>query len=182
MLKFDSEKHQYYMEIPSVTQIIRSVVLPNQYDGVPQHILDKAAEWGTAIHDAIERDSSVMLDEEQTLLFNSYKKLVDEHHIKIIKKEQMVFYDGEIKYAGTYDCLADILGAKVLIDIKTTYKLDLDYLSYQLSFYAMAIPEKIDALYVIWLPKKGKAQFIKIDRVPDEILKETLKRYKESIC
>lgn len=94
----------------------------------------------------------------------------------------MVFYDGEIKYAGTYDCLADILGAKVLIDIKTTYKLDLDYLSYQLSFYAMAIPEKIDALYVLWLPKKGKAKFIKIDRVPDEILKETLKRYKESIC
>jgi len=134
MLKFDSEKHQYYMEIPSVTQIIRSVVLPNQYDGVPQHILDKAAEYG------------------------------------------------EIKYAGTYDCLADILGAKVLIDIKTTYKLDLDYLSYQLSFYAMAIPEKIDALYVLWLPKKGKAKFIKIDRVPDEILKETLKRYKESIC
>ena len=65
----------------------------------------------------------------------------------------MVFYDGEIKYAGTYDCLADILGQKCLLTSRHTYKLDLIFIL-PIIVYAMAIPEKIDALYVLWLPKK----------------------------
>ena len=73
MLKFNSETHQYYFEIPSVSAILRATVFKDKYKNVPEHILQAAADFGTAIHDAIERDNDIFLDDIQKEKFKEYK-------------------------------------------------------------------------------------------------------------
>ena len=106
-------------------------------------------------------------------------ELSKQFNLKILSAEKVVYYKN--LYAGTYDQLCDMLGAIVLVDIKATYNLDKDWLSYQLSFYAMAIEWllniKIDSLWCMWLPKRKKGQFVKIDRLPNELLLTILSRY-----
>lgn len=180
MLKFNSETHQYYFEIPSVSQILRATVFKDKYKNVPEHILQAAADFGTAIHDAIERDNDIFLDDIQKEKFKEYQEIKKEHNIKIVAQEQMVYFDGEVKYAGRYDMLAEINGELTLIDVKTTYALDKEYISYQLSFYAMALekmgypPKK---LAPIWLPKRKKGKLVYVERIPNERLLEVLREY-----
>ena len=180
MLKFNSETHQYYFEIPSVSAILRATVFKDKYKNVPEHILQAAADFGTAIHDAIERDNDIFLDDLQKEKFNEYQEIKKENNIKIVAQEQMVYYDGDVKYAGRYDMLAEIDDELTLIDTKTTYSLDKKYISYQLSFYAMALerlghsPKKLAA---VWLPKRKKGKLVYIDRVPNERLLEVLREY-----
>lgn len=152
----------------------------DKYKNVPEHILQAAADFGTGIHDAIERDNDIFLDDIQRAKFNDYQEIKKENDIKIVAQEQMVYHDGEVKYAGRYDMLAEIDGELTLIDVKTTYALDKEYISYQLSFYAMALerlghsPKK---LATVWLPKRKKGQLVYVERVPNERLLEVLREY-----
>ena len=93
-------------------------------------------------------------------------------------QEQIIHYND--LYAGRFDMIAKIGGKICLCDIKTTAELDMEYLSWQLSFYELATGKQFDNLYAIWLPKKELGQLVKIQRKTKEELKNKLKEFMES--
>lgn len=184
MLEFIENDHIYLYEgviIPSVSEILR-FIFPDKYADVPEFILREAAEHGTLVHELTERldlgESLEDLGEINYIVKSSLEqhlKLVKKHKIKPIEMEQRVHYKG--LYAGTFDLIADVDGKRSLIDRKTTYELDKEYISWQLSFYELAYGEKFDKFYVEWLPKKELGQLIEIERIPKEKLTEMLEKY-----
>jgi hypothetical protein len=74
---------------------------------------------------------------------------------------------------------AIIDGDMSLVDIKTTYKLDREYLSWQLSFYELATGKQFEKLYCIWLPKRKGAELVEIERKSKEDIMKLLEVYYE---
>jgi hypothetical protein len=162
MVEFIKETHQYLVDgilVPSVSTILKHTIFADKYKEVPDHILKNAAAFGTAVHEAIENDDTLFLDEQQRKVYDEWKRLQQEENIVPIKQEQIVHFDKE--YAGTFDMIAEIQGEKCLVDIKTTYNLDIEYLSWQLSMYALAYGHQ-GKIYAVWLPKRKNAQLVEI--------------------
>ena len=83
-----------------------------------------------------------------------------------------------MSYASSIDIIFDDL---TLADIKTTSRLDMEYLSWQLSIYAhlfeMQNPGlKVPRLLAIWLPKPryGRSMLVDVQRKPIEAIKVLL--------
>lgn len=192
MIEYIEQEHLYLYEgmiIPSVTQIL-DFIFPNKYSNIPAEILRNKADYGTKVHELIE-----ILDQEQTFVnepiielkkvykFNyiieeslkQYLKLKKEHEIEITSQEQIVCYKG--LYAGRFDKEGKVNRESALLDIKTTTELDIEYLSWQLSYYELASGKKYDKLYAIWLPKKNLGKLVEIERKPKKELLRVLKEY-----
>lgn len=195
-ITFLEEQHIYLVGgviTPSVSEILH-FIFPDKYKGVDKRILNKKAEYGTKIHESIEMyeaNIKTMAIEEafdvtvqamdltyiQEASLRQYIKLKRENLLQVLSQELMIQYEG--KYAGRFDMIADIGGNVCLCDIKTTAELDEEYLSYQLSYYELAIGKKFDKLYAIWLPKKGLGVLKEIKRKPKKILIEKLNEFME---
>lgn len=196
MIDFLEEPHIYLVNgiiTPSVSEILH-YIFPDKYKGVNRKILNKKAEYGTTIHESIEmyeaNIKTMQLDEAfnvviqakdlsyiQEASLRQYVKLKREKNIEVLSQELMIQYEG--KYAGRFDMVANVNGAISLCDIKTTAELDEEYLSYQLSYYELAIGKTFDKLYAIWLPKKGLGVLKEIKRKPKKILLEKLNEFLE---
>ena len=178
---FSEEQHTYHtMEgvlLTSVTQMLRRQLFADMYAGVPQSVLNAAAEYGTSIHNEIE-----MMDffgtEPTSESAKAYKEM--RHAYQPIGNEYLVHSES---HAGTIDCVWQAEdGSLVLADIKTTSKLHTDYVMWQLSVYAYMFElcnpcKTITRLFCAWLPKPqyGKPTLQEIDRVPAEVIAELLK-------
>ena len=182
---FDEEKHEYRLGnkiLPSVTTILENTIFDKKYDGIDEEVLNKAAQRGSLVHKEIEdyiKRGTLGFSEE---LYN-FITIKEEKQLKNIQSELKVHNDD---IAGTIDILA-IKGGKsvkkktILADIKTTYKLDKEYVSWQLSFYAYILEHtsdiKIEELYAIWL-KGDKSDFVKVERKTDKQIEDTLEAFK----
>lgn len=187
MLEFIEQEHLYLYNgviIPSVSEIL-AFIFPDKYKDVPKFILEEKAEYGTLVHKLCEElDLGKTIDElKKEYKFNYIAEASLEQHLLLkqrysinpILMEQRVCYKG--LYAGTYDLIAYVKDKHCLIDRKTTVELDLEYLSWQLSFYELACEFKFDEVYVEWLPKKGLGQLVKIKRKKKKELLEVLEKY-----
>lgn len=179
MIYYD-DTHTYLSDwgiiIPSVTNIVAHAT-GKTFTNIPPAILDNARNFGTTIHSAIEKyltswQQPEFEDEKLKNSWSNFMKLYEEHIGKDHKLEQMINY--EDRYAGRYDCLSD----GCIIDFKTSHKLDIESLSWQLSYYDLALGGG-HKLYGLWLPKKGKGKWQEIERIPDEKLLENLKSYEQ---
>lgn len=180
MIEFIEETHTYLLNgviIPSVSTILSATLFKDKYGNVPPHILKRAAEFGTGVHKAIETGDWLPLDDKQYEVYMRYLKLVKRANIKPLAHEKIVSY--ETLYCGTYDMEAIIDGDMSLVDIKTTYSLDREYLSWQLSMYELATGKQFDKLYAIWLPKRKGAELVEIERKLPQEIEWLLKKYKE---
>lgn len=195
-ITFLEEPHIYLVGgviTPSVSEILH-YIFPDKYKGVNRKILNKKAEYGTTIHESIEmyeaNIKTMSLKEAfdvviqakelsyiQEASLRQYLKLKTRYNIEVLEQEMMIQY--EKKYAGRFDMVANVNGALSLCDIKTTAELDEEYLSYQLSYYEMAMGKKFDKLYAIWLPKKDIGQVVEIKRKPREVLIKKLNEFLE---
>lgn len=195
-ITFLEEPHIYLVDgviTPSVSEILH-YIFPDKYKGVNRKILNKKAEYGTTIHESIEmyeaNIKTMSLKEAfdvviqakelsyiQEASLRQYLKLKTRYNIEVLEQEMMIQY--EKKYAGRFDMVANVNGALSLCDIKTTAELDEEYLSYQLSYYEMAMGKKFDKLYAIWLPKKDIGQVVEIKRKPREVLIKKLNEFLE---
>ena len=185
MLEFVEEDHLYVLDgiiIPSVSQILH-VIFKDKYKDVPENILRAKAQYGTTIHEYIERyennEELPSLDYIQQASFKQYLKIKEENRIEVLEQEQMIHYKD--KYAGRFDMIAKVDNDIALCDIKTTAELDLEYLSWQLSLYAFAIGKKFDKLYAIWLPKKELGKLVEIKRKTEREILKMLEDYEEEI-
>lgn len=182
MLEFDKDTHTYIYNgviLPSVSSILRQV-FPLKYEGVPSNILNQKAEYGTNLHKFIEiiekkkpkkplayikKYYKPNIYQEESL--KDYLKIKEQFNIEITDSEKMVHY--EYNYAGTLDLKGFVNGKSAIIDIKTTYSLDTNYVSWQNSLYELASGD-VDELYVLWLPKGRLGKLVKLERIEKKLL------------
>ena len=134
MLKFDERNHEYTLDgkkLISVTQLMRKHNLAPSYDGIDQRVLEKKAEYGSFIHEEIDKwikhkelGFSVECQE-----FIDYEKT---HNMEIVANEYQVHND---IVAGTLDLMYVENGTPIIADFKTTYKIHKESVSWQLSIY-----------------------------------------------
>lgn len=188
MFQFDEEEHKYFLngrELFSVTRILEATLFERKYDGVDEETLKKAAQYGTTVHKEIEdyiKHGALGFTNE---LYN-FINIKEDNKLNDLQSEIKVHNDD---MAGTIDIMA-IKGGKgqkkknILADIKTTYKLDKEYVSWQLSFYAYIVEHtsdiKIDELYAIWL-RDDKNKFEKVERKNDSQIEDVLEAFKNGV-
>lgn len=140
-LEYLDEPHIYLVdgiEVPSITKVIRSK-FKNKYSGVNEAVLKRAAEAGTAVHEAIERYCKTG---EETALpeLRNFKFLQKQYGFEVLENEVPVimFMDGVPVAAGRLDLVLRMNGEVGGADIKRTSGLDKEYLAYQLNIYRIA--------------------------------------------
>lgn len=146
-LEYYDDTHTYLVDgviVPSITQILK-IKFGKKYKDVSDHVLKKAADKGTQVHEAIEKLCKTGevedLKEVKNFLFlqKHYKFEVIDNEVPVI-----LFKDGGPIAAGRLDLVLGINGEIGLGDIKRTSALDKDYLAYQLNLYRIAYQQCYD--------------------------------------
>lgn len=166
-LKFEESKHVYTLggiQIPSVTTIMRP--LSNAlYGGVDESVLNKAANRGTAVHNAIENYLDFgIADIDPTFLsyfeaFLEWKNAVN----PIVHGTEKKVYHKVYRYAGTADLIATIDDKRYLIDYKTSATVNEMLTGVQLSAYAKAFEShgiEFDGTAILHLKPNGKYDWV----------------------
>ena len=150
--QIDLSKSRYTYKgkgIPSVTELLSFVDNQGLIDwanmigrkGINnKHVLQRAAQFGTNTHSAIEnylKGNDVFTDNSSFKAFlNWWKKLNDENKIKVIGQEESLICP---YFAGTYDLLISIDDKPYLIDFKTSnhvgYKYFMQLAAYRYLLY-----------------------------------------------
>ena len=189
MIEYIEDGHLYLNSdgviIPSVSELCK-IATNKSFDNIPSFILEKAANHGTNVHDSISKylngEKYFCSSVAETLAVDEFKRLITPYLNQKISSEMLVDY--KELWAGRIDLL---IGTE-LADIKTTFKLDLKWLEWQLGFYKYALEthrHKITSTKAIWLPKNHAGQIV--DVVPHtleeclEVYDIWLKRKKEEL-
>lgn len=184
-LIFDETTHTYTDEngnqIPSVSEIIRNW-LGDKFVGIDAEVLKKAQEKGNKVHSEIEKYLLQNVEPKKpTYEFKTFKHIFKREFVAT-QSEQVLYGATEFgAYAGIFDLLDTINGN--IIDIKTNYSLDKEYVQIQLSLYAMALRQNdviINRGYVIHLPPEKspeKPQILAIELLSDAECEEIVRAY-----
>lgn len=168
---FDKAAHKYTNTLDGrqyrgITSTLVHRVNPGKYDGIPQHIMEQAAERGSQIHEELELvdwlDAPPRSQEAK-----NYVRLKERYGLRPVANEHTVS-DLE-HYATNIDVVYDGGDGTVdLADFKTTSKFDRDSVSWQLSICAYLLELnnpglRVGKLYGIWL-RGDIAELIAVDR------------------
>lgn len=174
---FDPEVHEYLLigrdfstiAYSGVTSILSQVLFPNKYKDVDADVLARAAARGTRIHELCQATDTIPTDsregdEQYVSEVTNYELLKLSNDITMVANEYLVSRD-DWGIASQIDCV-DSEGN--LYDIKTTYRLDTEYVSWQLSFYAEMYEAqnptlKAGKLYAIWL-RGAECKLVEVPR------------------
>ena len=169
-LEFDEGSHTYWLDgvvLPSVSSIVGKLLKGDPYADVPTFVLERAAKFGTEVHEMIENYNNrgyieECHDEKKLHCVRQWVRM--SKGVEILSSEVRVHYKDI--FAGTVDCLARMDGKLVLIDYKTTSKIYGDRLTLQLNLYKIAYEWmygcEIDILLGAWLPKVGIGGFVDV--------------------
>ena len=167
-LEYDDDTHTYLVDgviVPSVTQIL-NVKFGRKYAGIDADTLQRAAERGTAIHEAIESYCKTGIERAVREVHN-FRFLKKHYGFKVLENETpiIIIDKGIPKAAGRLDLVLDVKGEMAIADIKTTATLDKEYLAYQLNLYRVGYMQSycknITKLYGVHL-KGDKRKFVEI--------------------
>lgn len=190
MISKDITKHLEYLDdthtylyggviIPSVSELCTHAT-GKCFDDIPKSILEAKAEYGTQVHQAIEdyeKGLEVVADSPYLkAALREHTELRDMYANHNLIMEQIVAYKGQ--YAGRLDILAD----PYLVDIKTTYSADIEWLEWQLGYYRLALSDMgvfPNKFYLEWLPKGKMGKLIEITPKTDKELLDNLESYKK---
>lgn len=173
-VRFVSDTHQYFLggkELKGITTTLIRRAYPRTYEGVPQHILDAAAEKGSLMHETIELYDEMRVESE-LLELAGYKKVLAENKLEVLATEYVV---SDLKnYATAIDKVMLLDGKVILVDLKRTSKIHTENVSLQLSickrFFELLNPHiPVEAIYVLRL-RDYKTDFVKLDVVSDEFI------------
>lgn len=177
---FDQEKHTYRLGdivLEGVTTLLRNQLFQNKYEGVPEFVMERAKDKGTLVHEQCELVDALGI-EPVVLEAKNYKLLKEDHGLKPIANEYLI--SDEIAFASSVDVIFDGESENddevYLADIKTTAKLDMDWLSWQLSIYAYMFEKqnphlKAKKLYGIWLRNEVK-ELKEVKRIDSETIQK----------
>lgn len=176
-LVLNTDTHTYTVngvEIPSVSELTRFLTR-EVYADVNQAAMDFAASRGTKVHkaaEALDWYGKVEVDDETLPYLKAYLNFLKEKKPCWLKIEWSV-HSKEMTYAGTIDRYGDLDYKRVILDIKTTSRIDKNhkvlYTAAQ-NLYRMAIEEgcPVDALYILQLKKDGTYKLIELE-IQDEL-------------
>lgn len=162
-LSFDDGPHIYRLngiQIPSVSAIMEPLSHA-EYGSIDENTLNRAANKGTIIHNAIENWLKFGIDDEDPEYagyFNGFREWWGKRKPEFIASEFRVYHK-LMRYAGTIDLLAVIEGKLTLVDFKTTYRLIEKNCGIQLEAYAQALAShgiKVEEKRILHIQKDGK--------------------------
>lgn len=172
---FDELAHTYmYMgaHLSGITSLLHRTLFADKYHGIAPEVLAKAAEYGHNIHEQIEIVDSLGVESDHPSV-QDYCRMKKDNNLVPLVNEYLV--SDEKAYASSIDIVFDDF---TLADIKTTSRLDMEYLSWQLSIYAylfeMQNPGlKVPRLLAIWLPKPryGRSTLVEVPRKTKDAIK-----------
>lgn len=190
---FNEENHTYYLPekdkyLSGITGMLERQLFPDTYDGIPEAILNRAAEYGKSVHQSIE-DFDMNWENDGTQEVQDYISLCTEHSL-VHEVSEYLITDGE-NYASMIDKVYRLNDDTFDIgDIKTYGVMTADKLEkakWQLSIYAYLFElqnkkAKIRNLFILHIRNKAKkdgnldhiANCIPVQRIPSEIVKELL--------
>ena len=162
-LAFEDSTHTYRLdgiEIPSVSAIMGPLSAA-KYRGISESTLDRAADRGTAVHNAIENYIKFEIDDvppEHRGYFDAYLDWWNETKPEVVGSEVRVYHK-IMRYGGTVDMLVYIGGKLTLVDIKTTAALSDMTCGVQLEAYSQCLKSlgiTIERKVILHLKKDGK--------------------------
>lgn len=188
---FNSEEHTYLFGdkyLSGITPVIERQLYPNTYDGIPEAVIKRAADYGSAVHEELDRFDTLW-ENSGSQEVADYIQLCAENGLTHEASEYTIT-DGE-NYASNIDKVFRVDEETFdLADVKTYSVLDAeryDKARWQLSLYAMMFIKqnpkaKVRNLYIIRLRCKQKAdgsfdrvsELIPVNRIPADICEELL--------
>lgn len=140
-LEYLDDEHIYLADgeiIPSITEMLK-MKFGGKYSSIDQDTLQRAADKGTAVHEAIERYCKTGEETELPEL-RGFEFLQKQYEFEVLQNEVpvMLFWDGEPIAAGRCDMVIENENGIGGADIKRTSTLDKEYLAYQLNLYRIA--------------------------------------------
>ena len=172
---FNEVDHTYNLmgqSLSGVTSLLHRTLFADKYRGIDKSVLAKAAAYGHNIHEQIELVDTLGV-ESTTPAVQAYVEMRDALGLKVLANEYLV--SDEEYIASSIDITFEDF---TLADVKTTSRLDMEYLSWQLSIYAHLFERqnptlRVPRLLAIWLPKPqyGKPNIIEVPRKSDDAVK-----------
>ena len=192
VVAFDEATHTYQAKgrnPQGITPIV-NWVFNKTYDGIPEHVLQLAAEHGTNVHHACQLwDTADLVMEDYKREVEAYKELKERSQLTTLANEYTCdVYDAECGYdfASQIDIVfqPDLSGCFPLADIKTTSQLHIENVTLQLSIYAFMFEQlnkgkRAGRLFAIWLPKEqyGQPDIVEVQRIPSDMVEHILQQY-----
>lgn len=179
-VRFDAELHTYTApdgrQLRGITGLLHDKLFPDTYKSVDAETLRRAADRGKAIHQMIEDwdEIGTYVDDDNLSAY-----------IDVCNKSGLVHHCSEYlvsdldMYASCIDKVYRVDdGTCDIADIKTTYTLNKEYVSWQLSIYAYLLENenphvKVRSLYAIHI-RDGKGKLVEVQRKDVEVVKELL--------
>lgn len=172
---FNPADHTYTVggrKLISVTHLLKKHGLAPDYSSIDAGILERAANKGIAVHEEIEDFIKKGLT-GFTQEFVDFMGICEQLGFEPTESE-VILPDGDLTeeeadalvYAGTADIIGKIGDENVLVDIKTTAKVNKRAYAWQLSLYEKASGRKFDRLYIFHLGAKSEP--ILLERIPEE--------------
>lgn len=193
MTNFNAENHEYTNQdgkvLMSVTTAIKTFIQKNLYAGVPEAILKAAAQRGTDIHARIDARIKGMpfADECNYPEVGTFFRYIAEKTPLTLDFSEMIVSDDET-LAGTIDIVAYDDDVPVIIDIKTTSVLNMEYVQWQLSLYAYLFEYKqmsnhtqmleVGNIGCMWL-HNGRWEYVRINRLPTSAIDSLLQAIRD---
>lgn len=174
---FVNEPRGYWLgdkQMQGITGMLSRQLFQNKYADIPAHILKNAAERGSRIHSDIETfDMFGVAESEESRLYAEMKR---KENFQVLRSEYLVT-DG-VHFASAIDKVMQMDDGICLGDVKTTAKLDEDYVSWQLSTYRYLFELQnphieVKRLYAIWV-RNGASVMREVNMIPKDIIIELL--------
>ena len=168
-LIFFDDRHEYQVDgeiVPSVSEILR-FISREVYGDVTQFRLDHAADRGHNVHSACEqldRFGSAEIDAQIEPYINAYIQFRKDHK-PVWSKIEYAMYSSEFGYAGTIDRQGVMDGKPIILDIKSSYKVETSLVTAQLNAYWRLANENymdVAELWVLHLKKDGTYKLIQV--------------------
>ena len=188
---FNKELHEYWLDgkqLSGITGMLQRQLFPDEFEGIPEAMIQEAARYGTKVHESIELfDSSWVND--GTVEVQDYITLCNEYGL-VHERSEYTVTDGQ-NWASNIDKVYRMSDDTFSLgDIKTygTMTSDkIDKARWQLSIYAYFFElqnkgARVEKLFIIHLRNKAKsdgtfdhvAEILPVERIPSDICKGLL--------
>ncbi len=190
---FNEENHTYYLPekdkfLSGITGMLERQLFPETYAGIPEAILEQAAQYGKSVHASIE-DFDMNWENDGTQEVQDYISLCTEHSL-VHEESEYLITDGE-NYSSMIDKVYRVDDTTFDIgDVKTYGVMTADKLEkgkWQLSIYSYLFElqnkrAKVRNLFILHIRNKAKkdgsfdhiSNYIPVQRIPSEIVQELL--------
>ena len=122
-LVFQEDEHRYFLngkELSGVTSVITKHLFPHSMDGIPKHILNASAEYGSKIHKILENWDKLWQKDDESTELQDYRSICREYGLVHEASEYLVT-DFQ-NFASACDKVYRVSDDTISIgDIKTVY-------------------------------------------------------------